>query len=123
MRLELALALHRACRKSGVRLPALALGAGHVTHVAGVDDARSGALILQGTGPASSRRRSGRGIGRLPGRRRLSGRLAGCAPWPGRGGGRLHLWTPLLAGADPVSEWQRQAVPVAGFGTVRGMAQ
>ena len=32
--------------------------------------------------------------------------------------GRLRLWTPLPAGADPAEDWPAQAVLVAGFGAV-----
>ena len=33
--------------------------------------------------------------------------------------GRLRLWTPLPAGADPSTDWPRQAVLVAGFGATQ----
>ena len=33
--------------------------------------------------------------------------------------GRLRLWTPLAAGADPDTDWPAQVVLVAGFGGVR----
>ena len=37
--------------------------------------------------------------------------------------GRLRLWTPLPAGADPAGGWPRQAVLAAGFGAMRGMGR
>ena len=33
--------------------------------------------------------------------------------------GRLRLWTPLPAGADPANDWPAQAVLAAGFGALR----
>ena len=40
-------------------------------------------------------------------------------PDAGEIAGRLRLWTPLAAGADPLRDWPSQAVLVAGFGALR----
>ncbi len=46
-------------------------------------------------------------------------RAAAYGPSAGEVAGRLRLWTPLAAGADPAADWREQALLVAGFGAVR----
>ena len=46
-------------------------------------------------------------------------RAVAYGPDAGEIAGRLRLWTPLPAGADPRGAWPRQAVLVAGFGAER----
>ena len=46
-------------------------------------------------------------------------RAAAYGPDAGEVAGRLRLWTPLAAGANPAADWPGQAVLVAGFGAAR----
>ena len=46
-------------------------------------------------------------------------RAAAYGPDAGEVAGRLRLWTPLAAGADPITDWPEQAVLVAGIGASR----
>ena len=93
------------------RLPALVLGAGNRTQGAGPDGAWSGALTLKTAGDA---------LDGVPSAGTFRGDWLAALHGPGgtEAAGRLRLWTPLPAGADPVTDWPRQAVLVAGFGAV-----
>ena len=59
--------------------------------------------------------------GNMPGANAFRGdwRAAAYGPDAGEVAGRLRLWTPLAAGADPITDWPEQAVLVAGIGAVR----
>ncbi len=97
------------------RLPALVLGAGNRTQGAGPDGAWSGALTLKTAGDA---------LDGVPAAGAFRGDWLAALHGPGgaEAAGRLRLWTPLPAGADPVTDWPRQAVLVAGFGAARRTA-
>lgn len=99
------------------RLPALALGAGRRMQGAGPDGAWSGALTLQAAGDAAGAELAG-----FPAAGAFRGDWLAALHGPGgaEAAGRLRLWTPLPAGADPARDWPRQAVLAAGFGAMRG---
>ena len=103
----------------GARLPALALGAGRQTEGAGPSGAWSGALTLETAGAAA-----GEALAGFPAAGAFRGDWLAALHGPvgAELAGRLRLWTPLPAGADPSVGWPGQAVLVAGFGAARGNA-
>ena len=103
----------------GARLPALALGAGRQTEGAGPSGAWSGALTLETAGAAA-----GEALAGFPAAGAFRGDWLAALHGPvgAELAGRLRLWTPLPAGADPTVGWPGQAVLVAGFGAARGNA-
>ncbi len=73
-----------------------------------------------GTASAGARNPAG-ASGNMPAAEAFRGdwRAAAYGPHAGEVAGRLRLWTPLAAVADPVTDWPEQAVLVAGFGAER----
>ena len=91
------------------RLPALVLEAGPVEDAAGSGAVRIAAAERAGTPEGFPEAHAFRG----------DWHAAAHGPGAEEIAGRLRLWTPLAAGADPVTDWPGQALLVAGFGAVR----
>ncbi|MYE83571.1 MAG: hypothetical protein F4X36_17365 [Gammaproteobacteria bacterium] len=91
------------------QLPAFVLQAGP-----GADAAWSGAVRMAAAAPGDAPEG-------LPDAQAFRGdwRATGHGPDAEEVAGRLRLWTPLAAGADPGTAWPGQAVLVAGFGAAR----
>ena len=100
------------------RLAALTLAAGSRTHgnLPETEDPWSGALSPDATNETSAKAPDG-----FPAADAFRGDWRTTVHGPGgaEAAGRLRLWTPLGADADPANDWPRQAVLVAGFGAVR----
>ena len=78
------------------------------------DGAWSGAALADARNPPGA-------PANMPGAEAFRGdwRASAYGPAADEVAGRLRLWTPLAAGADPVTEWPGQALLVAGFGAAR----
>ncbi len=78
------------------------------------DGAWSGAALTDARNPSGA-------LGNMPGAEAFRGdwRADAYGPDAGEVAGRLRLWTPLAAEADPIADWPEQLLLVAGFGAVR----
>ena len=78
------------------------------------EGAWSGAALSDARNPSGA-------LGNMPGAEAFRGdwRADAYGPDAGEVAGRLRLWTPLAAEADPIADWPEQLLLVAGFGAVR----